>query len=135
MEALGLAFAIFPLAVKGVKSYADGIQTIKDFRDYQTVLKEFSRELNTERIKFEHTCFSLLENSDHPAVDSALDYSGRNWAQEILSGPEYLQREAFKHLYQVNGTMEAWQDTARALKEALEDLHARFPTINSKKVG
>ncbi|RPB16179.1 hypothetical protein P167DRAFT_570890 [Morchella conica CCBAS932] len=68
IETAGLALAIFPLVIEGLKSYSNGARTIKDMWRSQVTLKSLIRELRMEKCKFENTLTSLLEGvaSDQP---------------------------------------------------------------------
>ncbi|KAA8894846.1 hypothetical protein FN846DRAFT_785833 [Sphaerosporella brunnea] len=61
IEAAGLALGIFPILIKGIRFYIDGVGTIKDWWRYKGVLSRLVRQLETEQLKFENTCGHLLE--------------------------------------------------------------------------
>ncbi|CAG7996329.1 unnamed protein product [Penicillium salamii] len=56
IEAAGLALAIFPILIEGLKFYADEKGAVKDFFRYQELLTRIGRDLSREQIKFHISC-------------------------------------------------------------------------------
>ncbi|CAG8112686.1 unnamed protein product [Penicillium salamii] len=56
IEAAGLALAIFPILIEGLKFYADEKGVVKDFFHYQKLLKRIERDLSREKVLFHNSC-------------------------------------------------------------------------------
>lgn len=56
-EAVGLALAIFPVLVEGLKLYAEERGVIKSILRYQHVLKRMIRDLGREQTSFQFPQF------------------------------------------------------------------------------
>jgi hypothetical protein len=67
IEVAGIVLSSFPVAIAGLKFYANGAQSVADLRRYRQVLENFGRDLAIERCIFNNTCSGLLEDavSDH----------------------------------------------------------------------
>jgi len=66
IEAAGLALAVFPLLLKGLSVYVDGVLKFRDLRDWNSVLGRLVRELKVESYVFENVCGQLLEGMVSP---------------------------------------------------------------------
>ena len=64
VETAGLVLAAFPLIVKGLEAYIEGIQKIKQLRDFRKLLKSYSVQLSTQQAIFQQTFQVLLEAAD-----------------------------------------------------------------------
>jgi hypothetical protein len=86
IEVTGIALAIFPLVIEGLKSYSNGARTIKDMWRPQMALKSLIRELGMEQCKFENTLTSLLEGivSESDQLSLMNDPGGELWYTEDL---------------------------------------------------
>ena len=62
VEVAGLLLGVFPLVIEGLKFYLEGIQTIKKWWKYTSVIKHLIRRLRTEETKFYNTCTELLHD-------------------------------------------------------------------------
>ncbi|KAI5777177.1 hypothetical protein EDC01DRAFT_624367 [Geopyxis carbonaria] len=63
IETAGLVLASFPLIVEGLKYYQQGIDSIKDMRQYASIIEKYQLQLDIELIKFNNTCEKLLETT------------------------------------------------------------------------
>lgn len=60
-EVAGLVLAVFPVVVKGLQQFTDGVQTIKAWKYYRRELAKYSRTLETQRIDYLNTVEQLFE--------------------------------------------------------------------------
>lgn len=84
-EIAGLVLGAFPLAIEGIKSYSNGIQTIKDMKHYQQILCQFARHLGIEQCKYKNTFTNLLAGLANPADIErmkAADLRSGDWEDE-----------------------------------------------------
>lgn len=109
IEAAGLALAVFPLILKGLKVYLDGAQMIQDLAGWRSVLKRLVRELDVECICFEDVCSKLLEGIAS-SRDATEPMNGNAWDDPDLQrklrerlGSEATARftELMKELHQL----------------------------------
>lgn len=61
-EVVGLALAIFPLVIEGLKFYAEEKGLVKDFLRYRHVLKRLIQDLSREQISFHNSCQRFMED-------------------------------------------------------------------------
>lgn len=87
MEAAGIALAVFPLVVKGLAVYLDGVKTCKDIVRWRTGMKCLIRELNTESVIFRNTCNVVLEGV-LPLADVSRLMNGGNWDDHYVRALE-----------------------------------------------
>ncbi|KAI5785805.1 hypothetical protein EDC01DRAFT_189016 [Geopyxis carbonaria] len=120
IESAGLALAIFPLLVQGLKFYAGGCCTIKDWHNYDRVLKCFARELKMEKCKFENTCLSLLEDMVSPGeIQNLMDNPGGDcWKQ-------HHTMEALRRRLRPN-TVPNYLEAIETLLEILQNMSKTF---------
>ncbi|CAG8365028.1 unnamed protein product [Penicillium salamii] len=62
IEAAGLALAIFPILIEGLKFYADEKGVVKDFFHYQKLLERIGRDLSREKVIFHNSCRRFMED-------------------------------------------------------------------------
>jgi len=60
-EVAGLVLAIFPIVVRGLQQFTDGVQIIKSWKRYQRELSRYSRTLETQEIVYLNTIERLFE--------------------------------------------------------------------------
>lgn len=60
-EVAGLVLAVFPIVVKGLQQFTEGVQTIKAWKYYRRELAKYSRTLENERIIYLNTVERLFE--------------------------------------------------------------------------
>jgi hypothetical protein len=127
IEIAGLVLGAFPLAVEGIKFYANGARTMNEMRHHRHVLDEFIRELDMERIKFVDTCYDLFEDTVTGDELSSLidDPGGECWKDESFQRKleVRLRHHCVPHFVQA----------VRTLKEVLDELNERF-CVDEKKV-
>lgn len=61
-EVVGLALAIFPLVIEGLKFYAEEKGLVKDFLRYRHVLKRLIQDLSREQTSFHNSCQRFMED-------------------------------------------------------------------------
>lgn len=128
IETAGLALAVFPIVVGGLKFYADGARTIKDMWRYEGTLKSISRELGMEKCKFENTCTLLLEDvlSDSHLTHLMENPGGPLW------GADDLQETLKSRLRPA--TVPRYLEAIEALALALKNLQDEFGLGEADKV-
>lgn len=72
IEAAGLALGIFPLVLKGVEVYMDGLDTAKDLWHWRRQLRFIYRELQVEFALFESTCERLIEEVGTDGIEGGI---------------------------------------------------------------
>ncbi|KAJ5471368.1 hypothetical protein N7530_008725 [Penicillium desertorum] len=81
-EVVGLALAVFPILVEGLKFYVEKKGRVRDFIHYRHVLKRIVGDLSREQISFQNSSQLLLENiSMHYGLSS-------NDIQEMMQNPQ-----------------------------------------------
>jgi hypothetical protein len=101
---IGVALAVFPLAIEGLKFYHNGCEKVQglryalelatviltliillqDMRHYQSLLKEFIRELDMENAKFINTSENLFEDAGTEQLSDLLPNSTPEiWNQQL----------------------------------------------------
>lgn len=116
-EAVGLALAIFPVLVEGLKLYAEERGVIKSILRYQHVLKRMIRDLGREQTSFHNSCKLFLENvatqsgySEGEILDMMQDpgmkWTKAQWSQDITN-----------------------EDTVRRYLETVEDMNEELSKI------
>ena len=60
-EIAGLVLAVFPIVVKGLSQFTEGVETIKSWKGYKRELAKYSRTLETERNVYLNTIERLFE--------------------------------------------------------------------------
>ena len=61
VETAGLVLAVFPLVVKGMQYYAEGLQTIQYWRRYRRELQNHARRIKTQWVRYLNTIELLFE--------------------------------------------------------------------------
>ena len=82
VEVAGLVLAIFPLLVKGVGSYVEGIEHIKRWRRYSWELKSYARRLRSQRVRYINTLellFDGIVESEEELAALINDAGGKIW--------------------------------------------------------
>jgi hypothetical protein len=81
-EVVGLALAVFPVLVEGLKFYVEKKGRVRDFIHYRHVLKRIIRDLSREQISFQNSSRLFLEHiSMHYGLSS-------NDIQEMMQNPQ-----------------------------------------------
>lgn len=89
IEIAGLALAIFPITVKGLRWMVDGVETIKYWRRYRRKLEDYACDLEAARVYYLDTLEELLMGiviSDDEMSILVEDPGGNAWNK-----PEYEQ--------------------------------------------
>ena len=63
VETAGVVLAVFPLCIELVKLYANGAQTLKGMRDYESELLKLQRRLQMESCIFYNSLYTLFEDT------------------------------------------------------------------------
>ncbi|KAJ5556262.1 hypothetical protein N7494_000177 [Penicillium frequentans] len=89
-EIVGLALAVFPILVEGLKFYVEKKGRVRDFIHYRHLLKRIIRDLSREQISFQNSSQLFLKNvSMHYGLSS-------NDIQEMMQNPQDTRwRKAF----------------------------------------
>ena len=120
VEVAGLTLAIFPLVLKGLGGFVEGVDQVKRWRSYRRELANYTREISTQRVVYLATLEQLLDGiilSDTAFASMLLDPKGPQWKD-----PEYEQRLKIRlaYLYQ------PYIDTTKFLVESLEQLRDKL---------
>jgi len=122
IEAAGLVLGAFPLAIEAIKAYSDGMKTVKDMKNYQQILRQFSRDLRVERCKYDNTLLGLLTELVGPAKASRMtaDIAGAEWNDEDF------RSQLKSRLGPAKETLDNWLYVASQLNEALCTVGEKF---------
>lgn len=128
IEVAGLALAIFPLCIQGLKYYAEGAKAIADMRHHRRVLEQFCRELDMEKCKFLNTCEGLFEDMVTAEEFDLLmsDPGGKIWSTALFQ--EKLSTRMRRH------SIIQFLRAVEALRDTLDELNEKF-TVEEGKVG
>jgi hypothetical protein len=111
VEAAGFVLAALPLVIGGLKSYGEGVQTIRRWLRYAAHIEKLTNRLDDENTKFLNNCELILQDLV-PAADL-----------EILlaspGGPRWKDAELQQQLQEILGRsfmpyMRAVEDIERA---------------------
>ncbi|KAI5791093.1 hypothetical protein EDC01DRAFT_616349 [Geopyxis carbonaria] len=129
IEAAGLALAIFPLLVSGLKFYSEGCNTIIEWRQYRKGVKELTRQLKMEQAFFENTCASLLGGMVSAKESTCLmeDPGGDLWKTPKIQ--KALQE------YMPANLVQSFLETIAVLYEALGELQDMFRLTGFDKMA
>ena len=82
VETAGLVLAIFPLVVKGIKSWVEGVETLKSWRRARLELKRYAARAQSQYTTFLDTVEQLLADivqSDQHLAEMLNDPGGSLW--------------------------------------------------------
>ena len=92
IETAGLVLAVFPIVVRGLQQFTEGLETIKNWKRYHRELSKYARTLETQRIVYLNTIERLFEgiiqSNDELEVlmkDPGLAFSRSSQYEERLS--------------------------------------------------
>lgn len=119
---MGLALAIFPILVEGLKFYAEEKGLIKDFFHYQHVLRRIVRDLRREQTTFRNSCQRILEDVASKSGLSEIEVSQMmldpqhprwkedSWVTEGIMSNDSVQRylETVEDMNQVLSDIQNW---------------------------
>ena len=71
VETAGLVLAAFPLLIKGIKGWVDGVEAFRQWRNARRELKSYSVRLQSQQV----TCLDTLEQLLADIVQSEKDLS------------------------------------------------------------
>ena len=116
-EAAGFVLAALPLIIEGFRAYAEGIETIKKWWRYRTLLQHIVRRLEVEQVKLYNTCTNLLQDLvDDDTLHLLLENPGGfRWREESL-------RTSLK--LRLGNSFHVFLDTMNDMKEVVELLKA-----------
>lgn len=98
IEVAGIVLAVFPIVVKGLGSYVEGVQTVRTWRQYRRELDGYKRQLETQRVWYLDTLEELLGfvQSEEDLKELISDPGGTSWHN--LDYEQHL-RERLDHSY------------------------------------
>jgi len=122
IEIAGVVLGAFPLAIEGIKAYGDGMKTVKDMKNYQQILRQFSRELTVERCKYDNTILGLLTGlvGQTKATRMKTNLQGDEWNDKDFRSK--LKAE----MGSVEETLDNWLYVAKQLNETLSTVCEKF---------
>ncbi|KAJ5481197.1 Velvet factor [Penicillium sp. IBT 31633x] len=101
-EVVGLALAVFPILVEGLRFYMEKKGRVRDFIRYRPVLKRIIRDLSREQISFRSTKTTSHVYSKTiaagPASNAATKVSGHNGPKQRSQSTGYSMRRGFGKL-------------------------------------
>jgi hypothetical protein len=120
LETAGLILAAFPLLVHGLTAYSKGVNTIRDWRGYRRILRQYARDLEGERVVYLNTLEELFigiapsEEELKQLIDNA---GGPLWQNQEY---DLKLRTRLDHAY------DAYLLKLLALRELLETLSTKL---------
>ena len=84
IETAGLVLATFPLVVKGLSAYVDGIRMIKYWKRYSWELRSYARKLKSQKVRYINTLellFDGLVESDEELASLVNNPAGALWQE------------------------------------------------------
>jgi len=125
IEIAGLVLGAFPLAIEGIKAYSSGMKTFKDMKNYQQILRQFSRELEVEQCKYDNTFLNLVTEFVGPAKANRMkaDLHSAEWDDEDF------RSQLKARLGPAKETLDIWLYVAEQLKEALCTVCEKFQVL------
>lgn len=122
-EIAGLVLGVFPLVVKGLDACSSGVRRIKDKKNYKQIIRQLTRELETEKVHFDNIILEILEKSvDQPGAIALMrsDAGAAMWTDE-----DFHRR--LRHLLRpADGTLEVWINTVGYIHETLQEIAGIF---------
>ena len=118
IETAGLVLAAFPIIINCLKKYAEGVKTIKDWRDYGRELADYARKLRVQQVFYQNTTERLIEGIVQPGEDLATMLADPS--SPIWQNAEYDRRLRIR-LHSVNA-FESYMDTAETVRHNLDIL-------------
>ncbi|OGE47224.1 hypothetical protein PENARI_c054G09299 [Penicillium arizonense] len=114
-EVIGLALAVFPVLVEGLKFYMEKKGRVRDFIRYRHVLKRIIRDLSREQISFRNSSQRFLEDvsmiyglSPNDIHEMMRDPQDNRWRKEIpFQGDDLKERSVAVYLETVEDMNEA----------------------------
>ncbi|KAL9616432.1 MAG: hypothetical protein Q9160_008708 [Pyrenula sp. 1 TL-2023] len=127
IEAAGIALALFPIVVKGIACYADGLQTVRAWRRYRREIAGYKRQLETQRIWYLDTLEELLGfvDAEEDLNELIANPGGASWRK-----PDYDKRlrERLDHSYDL------YLATTRDLLDTLQIVQKKLGIDSTGKV-
>ena len=120
LEIAGLALAVFPLIVKGLRHFPAGAENIKPWRDYQKELRKYSRTLATQQTIFLNTISKLFDGIIES--NDALEVLLENPQRALSHGQQYedaLERRLGRSYDNFIFIVEEMLETLRKVREEL----------------
>jgi len=128
IEVAGLVLGAFPVAIEVIKYLLKAMQIIKETRNYQQILRQFARELTTERCKYENTCIELLSEVVHAAQ---LKRMMANPGSQEWNDMQFKQKLR-ERLRPAEKTLEIWVDAATELHETLQNVSQHLTSVKGE---
>ncbi|KAL8833203.1 MAG: hypothetical protein Q9170_004425 [Blastenia crenularia] len=117
MESAGLVLAAFPLVVKGLNVYIDGIQKVQRLRHCRQVLESFSSRLSSQSAFFRQSFEELFAAAD------ILDAERIDESLENIDDPFWKDERREKALQEFLGaSFQPYVQTTRTLHQSITDL-------------
>lgn len=119
LEIAGVVLGSIPLAIAALEHYMDGIRAIKHWQNYARELKSLKRNLNTERVKFQNVCETLLVGIVPSSKIEAMidDPFGAQWHEGEMS------RKLRVRLWR---SFKLFEETVQDMEEAIKELMKRL---------
>ena len=62
IETAGLVLAAFPLIIKGMKSWMEGVETLNRLRKARSIFRRYAVRLQCEHAVYRNTLYALLDD-------------------------------------------------------------------------
>lgn len=129
IETAGLVLAAFPVIVKGLSYYADGLQKIQYWRRYRRELANYARRLRSQRVRY----LNMLESLFDGIVESEEELAA---LVEDPAGPLWKKAKYDKALSaRLDHSYEHFLDSLKAMMETLDAMTAKLGICPSSNVS
>jgi hypothetical protein len=119
-EEAGLALAIFPILVKGIGLWFDGLSRAKQMWCWTKTLENILRELNTESALYRNTCLTLLETCGYEGqIEDLMNGDVEKWSKSDFKNKleEHMGAEiARAFFYEASKLLECLEKLTKRLK-------------------
>lgn len=111
IEIAGLVLAVFPVVVKGLQQFSDGVEIVKHWRYYRHELDNYRHNLDAQNVTYRYTIELLLEGIVQ--LNDELDAS-------IANPGETLHRHEEKLRFRLGESYPVYWSIVQNMREALE---------------
>ena len=134
VETAGLVLAIFPIVLKGLSQFREGLETMKDMQNFTKLLSEFEFALGTEKTLFDYTLQRLLVGSKIAKTEKKLCELLDNPHSDEWKAPE--NDEALRIF--LDESYDIYMRCVTKLRDSIESLHRKLlvgPDPSGSTVG
>ena len=133
IEVAGLVLAVFPIVVKGLQQFTEGLETIKDWKRYRCKLARYSRTLETQQVIYLNTMDIIFDGiiQSNDEFETFMEDPG----QAVSCNPQYEKQLYMRLGRSYDNYNKIMVDMLDALRAARKELgidangNVRFVTL------